>query len=64
MKNGVRIAQQGKVTDLPPGYLADTRPQIDEVDPKGALIQALNPPALDAVGEHLTAEVSQFVGPR
>ena len=64
MKSVVRITKQGKVKDIRPGNRAGGRPATDEVDAKVALIQALIPVALDAVGELLTAEVTRLVGPK
>lgn len=64
MKSVVRIPQQGKVKDSPPGHRAGGHPEIDEVDAKVALIQALIPVALDAVSEALQAELTRLGGPK
>jgi transposase-like protein len=64
MKKVVRITPQGKVEDLGPAHGAGRHPEFDEVDAKVALIQALIPVALNAVGEALQAEITQLAGPR
>ncbi len=64
MKSVVRITQQGKVKDSRPSRRAGGQPGIDEVDAKVALIQALIPVALDAVGEELQAELTRLAGPK
>ncbi len=64
MQSVVRITRQGKVKDSRPSRRADGPPEIDEGDPKGALIQALIPVALDAGGEELQRELTRLAGPK
>lgn len=61
MKRVVRITPQGKVKDVRPETVV-AHPELELVDAKVALIQALIPVALDAVGELLTTEVTRLVG--
>jgi len=62
MKKVVRITPQGKVEDLRPAHVADRHPELDEVDAKVALIQALIPVALDAVGEAVWPQCLKALG--
>ncbi len=64
MKKVIRITQQGKVKAIPQDRLAEEHPGLEEVDARVALIQALIPVALNAVGEVLQAELTQLAGPR
>ena len=61
MKRVVRITPQGKVKDVRPETVV-AHPELELVDAKVALIQALIPVALDAVGELLTTKVTRLVG--
>ena len=61
MKRVVRIQRQGKVKDVDPVALA-TVPAAQDVDSTVALIQALIPLGLKAVGEALEAEVIALAG--
>ncbi len=61
MNRGVRITPQGKGKDGRPETVV-AHPELERVDAKVALIQALIPVALDAVGELLTTEVTRLVG--
>lgn len=63
MKSVMRIQRQGKVKDVNPEVLA-TMPDAREVDSTVALIQALIPLGLQAVGEALDAEVTALAGAR
>lgn len=63
MKRVVRIQRQGKVKDVAPVALA-TVPAAQDVDSTVALIQALIPLGLKAVGEALEAEVITLAGER
>ena len=63
MKRVVRIQRQGKVKDVGPVALA-TVPAAQDVDSTVALIQALIPLGLKAVGEALAAEVIALAGER
>ena len=61
MKSVVRIQRQGKVKDVGLRALA-TVPAAESVDSKVALIQALIPLGLKAVGEALNGEVTALAG--
>ena len=63
MKSVVRIQQQGKMKDVGQGAQA-TGPVAQDVDSTVALIQALIPLGLKAVGEALEAEVIALAGDR
>ena len=63
MKSVVRIQQQGKMKDVGQGARA-TGPVAQDVDSTVALIQALIPLGLKAVGEALEAEVIALAGDR
>ena len=63
MKRVFRIQRGGKVKDIGLRGLADY-PAADDVDAKVALIQALIPLGLQAVGDLLAEEVTQLAGPR
>ena len=63
MKSVMRIQRQGKVKEVNPEVLA-TMPDAREVDSTVALIQALIPLGLQAVGEALDAEVTALAGAR
>jgi len=63
MPSVMRIHRQGKVKDVNPEVLA-TMPDAREVDSTVALIQALIPLGLQAVGEALDAEVTALAGAR
>jgi hypothetical protein len=63
MKSVVRITGQGKANDVDPRGVAGL-PTVEAIDAKVALIQALIPLGLRAVGEVLEAEVTRLAGPR
>ncbi len=63
MKRVFRINGQGKVKDVGLRDLA-AHPEAGEVDAKVALIQALIPLGLRAVGEALAADVRTLAGPK
>jgi putative transposase len=63
MKKVVRITPQGKGKDVRPDALA-AQPELETVDAKVALIQALIPVALHAVNEPLQGELTRLAGPR
>ena len=63
MSSVVRIQRQGKVKNVAPPALA-TVPAAAEVDATVALIQALIPLGLQAVGDALEAEVTALAGER
>ena len=62
MKRVFRIQGEGKVKDIGLRGLAN-HPEIDGLDAKVALIQALIPLGLQAVGDLLAEEVTQLAGP-
>ena len=63
MKRVFRIQGEGKVKDIGLRGLGDYR-DVDGLDAKVALIQALIPLGLHAVGDLLAEEVTQLAGPR
>ena len=63
MKRVVRLQGKGKMKDMGRRGLA-THPEIEDVNTTVALIQALIPLGLRAVGEALATEVTRLVGPR
>ncbi len=63
MKRVFRIQGKGKVKDVGLRALAG-HPELEEVNPTVALIQALIPLGLRAAGEALTAEVTRLAGPK
>jgi putative transposase len=63
MKRVFRIQGEGKVKDIGLRGLAEYR-DVDGLDAKVALIQALIPLGLQAVGDLLAGEVTQLAGPR
>jgi hypothetical protein len=63
MKRVFRIQGEGKVKDIGLRGLGDYR-DVDGLDAKVALIQALIPLGLQAVGDLLAEEVTQLAGPR
>ncbi|HLC30406.1 MAG TPA: hypothetical protein VJM51_06470 [Dehalococcoidia bacterium] len=63
MKRVFRITSQGKVKDVGRRGLVQ-HPEVEQVDTTVALIQALIPLRLRAVGEALEAEVVHLAGPR
>jgi transposase-like protein len=63
MKRVFRIQGEGKVKDIGLRGLGDYR-NVDGLDAKVALIQALIPLGLQAVGDLLAEEVTQLAGPR
>ncbi|MBU6433409.1 MAG: hypothetical protein KJS98_08835 [Nitrospirae bacterium] len=63
MKSVVRIQRQGKVKDVRASAAASGLP-TEEIETKVALIQALIPLGLQAVGEALDADVTAWAGPR
>lgn len=63
MKSVVCIEGKGKVKDMQPRDLA-AYTDLETVDAKVALIQALIPLGLEAVGDLLTAEVIRLAGPK
>jgi transposase-like protein len=63
MKRVFRIQGEGKVKDIGLRGLADY-PAVDDLDPRVAVIQALIPLGLQAVGELLQDEVTRLAGPR
>src|ERR1022692_4702014 len=63
MKRGVQIQRQGKVKDVRASAAASGLP-TEEIDSTVALIQALIPLGLQAVGEALDAEVTTLAGTR
>ncbi len=63
MKRVFRIEGEGKVKDIGLRGLGDYR-DVDGLDAKVALIQALIPLGLQAVGDLLAEEVTQLTGPR
>jgi len=63
MKRVVRIAGAGKVKAGGRQELA-VQPELEAVDARVALIQALIPVALDAVGETLQTELRRLAGPK
>lgn len=63
MKRVFRIQGEGKVKDIGLRGLVDSR-DVDGLDAKVALIQALIPLGLQAVGDLLAEEVTQLAGPR
>jgi transposase-like protein len=62
MKRVFRIQGEGKMKDIGLRGLGDYR-DVDGLDAKVALIQALIPLGLQAVGDLLAAEVTQLAGP-
>ena len=63
MKRVFRIQGEGKVKDIGLRGLGEYR-DVDGLDAKVALIQALIPLGLQAVGDLLAGEVTQLAGPR
>jgi len=63
MKRVVRMTRQGKMKDVAPSPPVDGQP-LDELDTQVALIQALIPLGLQAVGDALEAEVVALAGTR
>lgn len=63
MKRVFRIQGEGKVKDIGLRGLGDYR-DVEGLDAKVALIQALIPLGLQAVGDLLAEEVTQLAGPR
>lgn len=63
MKRVFRIQGEGKVKDIGLRGLGEYR-DVDGLDAKVALIQALIPLGLQAVGDLLAEEVTQLAGPR
>lgn len=63
MKRVFRIQGEGKVKDIGLRGLG-AYPQVEGLDAKVALIQALIPLGLQAVGDLLAEEVTQLAGPR
>jgi len=63
MKSVVQIQRQGKVKDVR-ASAAGSRLPTEEIDSTVALIQALIPLGLQAVGEALDAEVTALAGTR
>lgn len=63
MKRVFRIQGKGKVNDIGLRGLADY-PAVDDLDPRVAVIQALIPLGLQAVGELLQDEVTRLAGRR
>ena len=63
MKRVFRLQGKGKVKDVGLRGLADS-PEVESVDAKVALIQALIPLGLQAAGEALRAEVTRLAGER
>ena len=63
MKSVVRITRQGKVKEVEPQLLA-AYPDLNTLDARVALIQALIPLGLEAVTEELRAEVTRLTGPK
>jgi transposase-like protein len=63
MKRVFRIQGEGKVKDIGLRGLGEYR-DVDGLDAKVALIQALIPLGLQAVGDVLAGEVTQLAGPR
>ncbi len=63
MRNGVRISRKGKVRDLSRRHVA-TMLALEDRDSLVALIQAVIPRGLQAVGEVLAAEVTNLAGER
>jgi len=63
MKRVVRMPRQGKVKDVAPSTPVGGQP-LAELDAQVALIQALIPLGLQAVGDALKAEVVALAGPR
>jgi len=63
MKRVFRIQGEGKVKDIGLRGLVDY-PAVDDLDPRVAVIQALIPLGLQAVGDLLQDEVTRLAGPR
>lgn len=63
MKRVFRLQGKGKVKDVGLRGLA-AHPEVESVDTKVALIQALIPLGLQAAGEALQAEITRLAGPR